>query len=229
MKVIARIKSDFPTKFGIPHQSGRISSLKSLIIFEPEYRNPDALRGLEEYSHIWLIWEFSECKEARWSPTVRPPRLGGNVRKGVFATRSPFRPNPIGLSSVRLEKIEMHSEYGPVIHVAGADLMDGTPIYDIKPYLPGFDIHTDARGGFTDGIKEHKLKVEFPEKLLSLIPEASRENLIAVLANDPRPGYQRDPERIYGMPFGKKDIRFRVCGEVLTVHEVADFHKEERK
>lgn len=227
MKVIARIRSEFPTKFGIPHQSGRIASLKAAIVFEPEYRNPDALRGLEEYSYIWLIWEFSESKG--WSPTVRPPRLGGNVRKGVFATRAPFRPNPIGLSSVKLEKIEMDSKLGPVIHVSGADLMDGTPIFDIKPYLPGVDVHPDAAGGFTTEIEDHKLQVEFPKELLHKIPEEQRENLIAVLANDPRPGYQKDPERIYGMPFRKKDIHFRVKDERLIVCDVTDFCKEERK
>lgn len=226
MKIIARIISDFPTKFGIPHQSGRIESLRSMIVFEPEYRNMDALRGLEEYSYIWLIWEFSESVVDKWSPTVRPPRLGGNVRKGVFATRSPFRPNPIGLSSVKLEGIENHPEFGPVIRVSGADLMDGTPIYDIKPYLPGADVHTDAAGGFTEQIMDHKLKVEFPEELLEQIPPEKRDTLTAVLANDPRPGYQKDPERVYGMPFGKKDIRFTVKEETLTVKEVTDFYKE---
>lgn len=223
MKTIARIKSDFPTKFGIPHQSGRIDSLKSKIIFEPEYRNPDMLRGMEEYSYLWLIWEFSENKT--WSPTVRPPRLGGNIRKGVFATRSPFRPNPIGLSSVKLEGIELQSESGPVIHISGADLMDGTPIFDIKPYLPEFDAHTDARGGFTERIEDHRLEVLFPEELLMQIPRESRENLLRVLANDPRPGYQKDPERSYGMPFGKKDVHFKVEGERLTVTAVTEFRK----
>lgn len=223
MKTIAWIKSDFPTKFGIPHQSGRIDSLKSKIIFEPEYRNPDMLRGMEEYSYLWLIWEFSENKT--WSPTVRPPRLGGNIRKGVFATRSPFRPNPIGLSSVKLEGIELQSESGPVIHISGADLMDGTPIFDIKPYLPEFDAHTDARGGFTERIEDHRLEVLFPEELLMQIPGESRENLLRVLANDPRPGYQKDPERSYGMPFGKKDVHFKVEGERLTVTAVTEFRK----
>lgn len=223
MKVIARIKSDFPTKFGIPHQSGRIDSLKAEIVFEPEYRNPDMLRGLEEYSYLWLIWEFSENKT--WSPTVRPPRLGGNIRKGVFATRSPFRPNPVGLSSVKLEGIENHPESGPVIHISGADLMDGTPIFDIKPYLPEFDVHTDARGGFTEQIEDHRLEVLFPEELLAQIPADNRENLIRVLENDPRPGYQKDPDRSYGMPFGKKDIHFKVEGERLTVTAVTEFHK----
>ena len=213
MKVIAHIRSDFPTKFGIPHQSGRIQELKADIIFEPEYRN-------HEYTHIWLIWEFSQAVRKEWSPTVRPPRLGGNVRMGVFATRSPFRPNPIGLSSVRLESVEFSEKYGPVLHVSGADLMDGTPIYDIKPYLAYVDSHPEAAGGFTDQIQDHKLKVEFPEKLLKKIPEEKREALLAVLANDPRPGYQKDPERKYGMSFGSWDIQFKVDGEQLQVLEV---------
>ena len=218
MKVIAHIRSDFPTKFGIPHQSGRIQELKADIIFEPEYRNHEAFRGLEEY--IWLIWEFSQAVRKEWSPTVRPPRLGGNVRMGVFATRSPFRPNPIGLSSVRLESVEFSEKYGPVLHVSGADLMDGTPIYDIKPYLAYVDSHPEAAGGFTDQIQDHKLKVEFPEELLKKIPEEKREALLAVLANDPRPGYQKDPERKYGMSFGSWDIHFKVDGEQLQVLEV---------
>ena len=218
MKVIAHIRSDFPTKFGI--QSGRIQELKADIIFEPEYRNHEAFRGLEEYTHIWLIWEFSQAVRKEWSPTVRPPRLGGNVRMGVFATRSPFRPNPIGLSSVRLESVEFSEKYGPVLHVSGADLMDGTPIYDIKPYLAYVDSHPEAAGGFTDQIQDHKLKVEFPEELLKKIPEEKREALLAVLANDPRPGYQKDPERKYGMSFGSWDIHFKVDGEQLQVLEV---------
>ena len=220
MKVIAHIRSDFPTKFGITHQSGRIQELKADIIFEPEYRNHEAFRGLEEYTHIWLIWEFSQAVRKEWSPTVRPPRLGGNVRMGVFATRSPFRPNPIGLSSVRLENVEFSEKYGPVLHVSGADLMDGTPIYDIKPYLAYVDSHPEAAGGFTDQIQDHKLKVEFPEKLLKKIPEEKREALLAVLANDPRPGYQKDPERKYGMSFGSWDIHFKVDGEQLWVLNV---------
>lgn len=220
MKVIAHIRSDFPTKFGIPHQSGRIQELKADIIFEPEYRNHEAFRGLEEYTHIWLIWEFSQAVRKEWSPTVCPPRLGGNVRMGVFATRSPFRPNPIGLSSVRLESVEFSEKYGPVLHVSGADLMDGTPIYDIKPYLAYVDSHPEAAGGFTDQIQDHKLKVEFPEKLLKKIPEEKREALLAVLANDPRPGYQKDPERKYGMSFGSWDIQFKVDGEQLWVLNV---------
>lgn len=220
MKVIVHIRSDFPTKFGIPHQSGRIQELKADIIFEPEYRNHEAFRGLEEYTHIWLIWEFSQAVRKEWSPTVRPPRLGGNVRMGVFATRSPFRPNPIGLSSVRLESVEFSEKYGPVLHVSGADLMDGTPIYDIKPYLAYVDSHSEAAGGFTDQIQDHKLKVEFPEELLKKIPVEKREALLAVLANDPRPGYQKDPERKYGMSFGSWDIQFKVDGEQLWVLNV---------
>ena len=220
MKVIAHIRSDFPTKFGIPHQSRRIQELKADIIFEPEYRNHEAFRGLEEYTHIWLIWEFSQAVRKEWSPTVRPPRLGGNVRMGVFATRSPFRPNPIGLSSVRLESVEFSEKYGPVLHVSGADLMDGTPIYDIKPYLAYVDSHPEAAGGFTDQIQDHKLKVEFPEELLKKIPVEKREALLAVLANDPRPGYQKDPERKYGMSFGSWDIQFKVDGEQLWVLKV---------
>ena len=217
---IAHIENDFPTKFGIPRQSGRVEALKAKIVFEPEYRNVDACRGLEEFSHIWLIWEFSQAVRKEWSPTVRPPRLGGNVRMGVFATRSPFRPNPIGLSSVRLESVEFSEKYGPVLHVSGADLMDGTPIYDIKPYLAYVDSHPEAAGGFTDQIQDHKLKVEFPEELLKKIPVEKREALLAVLANDPRPGYQKDPERKYGMSFGSWDIHFKVDGEQLQVLEV---------
>ena len=225
MKKIAHIKSVFPTKFGIPHQSNRIEKLKSTIIFEPEYRVTEAFRGLDEYDYIWLIWEFSESKRDNWSPTVRPPRLGGNVRKGVFATRSPFRPNPIGLSSVKLEKIEFHPELGPVLHVSGADLMDGTPILDIKPYLPYVDSHPDASGGFTDGIKKEKLQVKFAEEILEEIPVEHREALTEVLAADPRPGYQHDEERMYGLAFADKDIHFKVKGNILTVYEVTDYIK----
>ena len=220
MKPIAYIHTDLPEKFGIPRQSGLVKELKGKIIFEPEYRNHEAFRGLEEYTHIWLIWEFSQAVRKEWSPTVRPPRLGGNVRMGVFATRSPFRPNPIGLSSVRLESVEFSEKYGPVLHVSGADLMDGTPIYDIKPYLAYVDSHPEAAGGFTDQIQDHKLKVEFPEELLKKIPVEKREALLAVLANDPRPGYQKDPERKYGMSFGSWDIHFKVDGEQLRVLEV---------
>ena len=217
MKVIAKIHTEFPTKFGIPRQSGIIESLKGTIVFEPEYRNPDAVRGLEEFSHLWLIWEFSEAKRDEWSPTVRPPRLGGNIRKGVFATRSPFRPNPIGLSSVKLERIEFNPKLGPVLHVSGADLMDGTPIYDIKPYIAYTDSHPEAISGFASKPAEYLLEVDFPEELLEKVPESQRESLIAVLAHDPRPQYQDDPERIYGLTFANMEIKFKVNGMRLTV------------
>lgn len=220
MKVIARIRTDLPTKFGVPRQCGLVRALRGLIIFEPEYRNPDALRGLEGFSHIWLIWEFSEAVRETWSPTVRPPRLGGNTRVGVFASRSPFRPNPVGLSCVQLEGIEMHPELGPVLHVSGVDLMDNTPIYDIKPYLPDSDAHPEARGGYTEHLKDVRLEVKFPSELLRLIPEERREALLGVLALDPRPSYQKDPERVYGLTFAGFDIRFTVQGNVLTVCEV---------
>ncbi len=214
---IAHIRSDFPTKFGVPRQSGLVQSLRAKVVFEPEYRNADALRGLEEFSHIWLIWQFSGCVGKGWSPTVRPPRLGGNKRMGVFATRSPFRPNPIGLSSVRLEGIETDPTLGSVLIISGADLMDGTPIYDIKPYIPYADCHTDAAGGFTTQVARVLLEVDFPAQLLTRLPEASREAAIGVLANDPRPSYQHDEERIYGLPFAGFDIRFRVEGQLLHV------------
>lgn len=220
LKTIAHIHTDFPTKFGIPRQSGIIESLQGTIVFEPEYRNSEAVRGLEDFSHIWLIWEFSETVRDTWSPTVRPPRLGGNVRKGVFATRSPFRPNPIGLSSVKLEKIEMDPKLGPVLHVSGADLMDGTPIYDIKPYIVYTDSHPEAVSGFADKPAEYLLEVDFPEELLQKVPEAQRESLIAVLAHDPRPQYQDDPERVYGMAFGNLEIKFKVNGTQLKVLEI---------
>ena len=217
MRVIAKIHTEFPTKFGIPRQSGIIESLKGTIVFEPEYRNPDAVRGLEEFSHLWLIWEFSEAKRDEWSPTVRPPRLGGNTRKGVFATRSPFRPNPIGLSSVKLERIEFNTKLGPVLHVSGADLMDGTPIYDIKPYIAYTDSHPEAISGFASKPAEYLLEVDFPKELLEKVPESQRESLIAVLAHDPRPQYQDDPDRIYGLSFANMEIKFKVNGMRLTV------------
>ena len=220
LQVIAHIHTDFPTKFGIPRQSGIIESLQGTIVFEPEYRNPEAVRGLEEFSHIWLIWEFSEVKRDGWSATVRPPRLGGNVRKGVFATRSPFRPNPIGLSSVKLEKIEIDPKHGPVLHVSGADLMDGTPIYDLKPYIVYTDSHPEAISGFASQPAEYLLDVDFPEELLQKVPEAQHESLIAVLAHDPRPQYQDDPERVYGMAFGKLEVKFKVKEFQLIVVEV---------
>lgn len=220
LKIIARIHTDFPTKFGIPRQSGLVDTLKAVIIFEPEYRNPDALRGLEGFSHIWLIWEFSEAVRNLYSPTVRPPRLGGNIRVGVFASRSPFRPNSLGLSSVKLDSIELHSDHGPILHVSGADLMDNTPIYDIKPYLPFADSHPEAVGGFADPVKDYALKVEFPQAWLNLIPEKRREALLGVLALDPRPSYQNDSKRIYGFEFAGFDIRFTVSGTLLSVCEV---------
>lgn len=220
LQVIAHIHTEFPTKFGIPRQSGIIESLQGTIVFEPEYRNPEAVRGLEDFSHIWLIWEFSKAVRDNWSPTVRPPRLGGNVRKGVFATRSPFRPNPIGLSSVKLEKIEIDSKLGPVLHVSGADLMDGTPIYDIKPYIVYTDSHPEAVSGFADKPAEYLLTVDFPEELLHKVPETQRESLIAVLAHDPRPQYQDDPERVYGMAFGNLEVKFKVHDFRLIVMEI---------
>ena len=220
IQVIARIKSDFPTKFGIPRQSGLVEALRATIIFEPEFRNPDTLRGIEGYSHLWLIWQFSEAVRTDWSPTVRPPRLGGNVRMGVFATRSPFRPNSLGLSSVKLLGVEHTAEYGTVLHVGGADLMDGTPIFDIKPYIPYGDSHPDATGGFTDTAGEFLLDVNFPEGLLALLPEDKRAAAIGVLSHDPRPSYQRDPERVYGLTFAGYDIRFTVTDNRLQVQEV---------
>ena len=221
IQVIARMKSDFPTKFGIPRQSGLVEELRSTIIFEPEFRNPDALRGIEEFSHIWLIWQFSEAVRQEWSPTVRPPRLGGNTRMGVFATRSPFRPNNLGLSSVRLLGVEHTRKYGTVLHVAGADLMDGTPIFDIKPYIPYGDSHPTATGGFTDQAKDFILKVDFPSQLLAQIPENKRDAAIGVLSHDPRPSYQKQAARVYGLNFAGFDIRFQVDGDLLTVLEVS--------
>ena len=220
INIIARMHSDFPTKFGIPRQSGLVDSLRSTIVFEPEYRNSDALRGLEDFSHLWIVWQFSEAVRTEWSPTVRPPRLGGNTRMGVFATRSPFRPNNLGLSSVKLIGLEETREHGTVIHVAGADLMDGTPIFDIKPYIPYSDCHTDATGGFTDTAGDFLLHVNFPEDLLMLLPETKRDSAIGVLSHDPRPSYQRKPDRVYGLTFAGFDIRFRVQEDTLTVLEV---------
>jgi tRNA-Thr(GGU) m(6)t(6)A37 methyltransferase TsaA len=220
IQVIARMKSDFPTKFGIPRQSGLVQELRSTIIFEPEFRNADALRGIEYFSHLWLIWQFSEAVRSGWSPTVRPPRLGGNTRMGVFATRSPFRPNNLGLSSVRLLGIEETKEYGTVIHVAGADLMDGTPIFDIKPYIPYGDSHPEATGGFTDTAKDFVLAVDFPEELLTMLPVEKRSAAIGVLSHDPRPSYQKDSQRVYGLTFAGFDIRFTVNNNTLTVHQV---------
>lgn len=220
MKIIARIKSDFPEKFGIPRQSGLVEKLRSTIIFEPEFRNAEALRGLEDFSHLWLIWQFSKTVREDWTPTVRPPRLGGNTRMGVFATRSPFRPNAIGLSSVRILGIEHTDQYGTVIHVGGADLMDGTPIFDIKPYVPYSDTHLDAIGGFTDNAGDFILDVVFPSELLQKVPLDKREALCGVLSHDPRPSYQSDPERIYGLSFAGYNINFKVAENTLTVCEI---------
>ena len=217
LKVIAHIHTAFPTKFGIPRQSGLVDSLRGEIIFTPEYRNADAVRGLEDFSHIWLVWQFSGAVRDTWSPTVRPPRLGGNTRMGVFATRSPFRPNPLGLSSVKLEAIEQRPEVGPVLIVRGADLMDGTPIYDIKPYIPYADCHTDASAGFTAQTQMHRLKVCCPPELWALVPADQQDGLHGVLENDPRPSYQHDPERVYGMEFSGLEVHFVVDGEQLTV------------
>ena len=220
MHIIARIHSDFPTKFGIPRQSGLVEQLRATVVFEPEYRNPDALRGLEEFSHLWLIWQFSQAVREGWSPTVRPPRLGGNTRMGVFATRSPFRPNPIGLSCVRLTGIRKDPHLGCVLEVAGADLMDGTPILDIKPYLPYADAHPEALGGFTGNVGGRILEVVVPPALLEQVPEDKREALIGVLSRDPRPSYQHDSARVYGMAFAGLEVHFSVSGETLTVQDI---------
>ena len=220
IQVIARMHSDFATKFGIPRQSGLVEQLRSTIVFEPEFRNSDALRGIEDFSHLWIIWQFSEAVRQGWSPTVRPPRLGGNTRMGVFATRSPFRPNNLGLSCVRLLGVEHTAEHGTVLHVGGADLMDGTPIFDIKPYIPYADCQNDATGGFTDTAGDFLLQVDFPADLLNQLPEEKREAAIQVLSHDPRPSYQRKPDRIYGLTFAGFDLRFQVKDDVLTVVEV---------
>ena len=219
IKVIAHIRSDFPTKFGIPRQSGLVPELRATVVFEPEFRNADALRGIEGFSHLWLIWQFSEAVREDWSPTVRPPRLGGNTRMGVFATRSPFRPNPIGLSCVKLEGVGQTAENGTVLYVSGADLMDGTPIYDIKPYLPYADSQPDARGGFAPSPKE-TVAVDCPPELLERLPQEQRSALLGVLAQDPRPQYQDDPERIYGMRFADFEVKFRVESGTLHVTEI---------
>lgn len=221
-KVIARIHNDFSDKFGIPRQSGLVPEMPSYIVFEEEYRNREALRGIEEYSHLWLLWQFSEAQRECWSPTVRPPRLGGNRRMGVFATRSPYRPNPIGLSSVKLLGVEQHAEQGTILRVAGADLLDGTPILDIKPYLAYTDAHPDAVGGFADAFVGYALSVEFPEEFLSRIAPEKRESLLAVLRQDPRPAYQHDPERVYALDFAAYTVRFCVRDTVLTVTDVID-------
>ena len=223
VRPIAHIRTDFPEKFGIPRQSGRVPDLEARIVFEPPYRNPDALRGLEGFSHLWLLWQFSAALrgDGEWQPMVRPPRLGGNTPMGVFATRSPFRPNPIGLSSVRLCRIDYDGADAPTLTVAGADLMDGTPIYDVKPYLPYADAYPEALGGFAPSPKE-TIEVKSPPELLQKLPEGQREALLGVLAQDPRPQYQNDPERVYGMSFGGWDVKFRVKDGVLTVLSLAE-------
>lgn len=218
--VIARMHSDFATKFGIPRQSGLVEELRATIVFEPEYRNPDALRGIEDFSHLWIIWQFSEAVRQGWSPTVRPPRLGGNTRMGVFATRSPFRPNNLGLSCVKLLGVEHTEKYGTVLHVGGADLMDGTPIFDIKPYIPYSDCKPDASGGFTDHAGDFLLEVDFPQELLKKLPEEKQKAAVGVLSHDPRPSYQRNADRVYGLSFAGFDIRFTVAENRLTVQAV---------
>ena len=220
IRPIAHIHTDFKEKFGIPRQSGRVPSLLGRIVFLPEFRNPDAIRGIEGFSHLWLIFDFSLAHREEWSPTVRPPRLGGNTRIGVFASRSPFRPNPIGLSSVRLVEVEHTANEGDVLVVSGADLLDGTPIYDIKPYIPFSDSHPDAVGGYADEVKDHRLSVEFPEACLAKVPEEKRQALTDCLAEDPRPSYQDDPTRVYSMRFADLDVHFTVSGGNLTVTSV---------
>ena len=225
MKIIGHIHTDFPTKFGIPRQSGLVEELKATITFEPEFRNPEAFRGLEEFSYIWLLWKFSKSEKDNWSATVKPPRLGGKKRMGVFATRSPYRPNDIGLSSVKLEKIVFDEKQGPVLFVAGADLMDGTPIYDIKPYVTYADSHPDATEGFAGKVKDKKLTVDFPMELLEKYPEEKRAAIIGVLKQDPRPAYDTDETRVYGVEFAGYDVRFVVNGELLTVKELVKLDK----
>lgn len=220
LHVIARIRTDFPQKFGIPRQSGLADALEARIVFERAYRNPDALRGIEQYSHLWLIWGFSQSAREGFTPMVRPPRLGGNTRVGVFATRSPFRPNALGLSCVRLERIEMNDILGPVLFVRGADLLDQTPIFDVKPYLPYVDSHPDARGGFAEETRDYALAVDFPSELLERIPASKHEALLQVLSQDPRPSYQDDPQRLYGMSFAGWEIKFTVEGVTLHVQDV---------
>lgn len=217
---VAYIRSDLKEKFGIPRQSGLVPSLRADVVFTPPYRVPEAVRGLEDFSHVWLIWEFSRARRESWSPTVRPPRLGGNRRLGVFATRSPFRPNALGLSAVRLDAVEPDTPQGPILHVSGADLLDGTPIYDIKPYIPYADAIPEASGGFTDRVDRLLLAVDCPPDLLERVPPEKREALLAVLAQDPRPSYQEDPERVYGMAFAGLNVKFSVSRGQLMVLEI---------
>jgi tRNA-Thr(GGU) m(6)t(6)A37 methyltransferase TsaA len=222
VKPVAYIRTDFKEKFGIPRQSGRAPSLTAEIVFTPEYRHPDALRGMEDFSHLWLIFDFSKAHREEWSPTVRPPRLGGNTRVGVFASRSPYRPNPIGLSCVKLLRVEERANDGLVLIVSGADLLDGTPVLDIKPYIPFADCITDAKGGYASQHQNDKLQVIFPAELLNKVTEDKRQGLTECLADDPRPSYQDDPARIYGMRFGEYEIKFTVQKGVLTVNEVQE-------
>ena len=226
MKIIGHIHTDFPSKFGIPRQSGLVPQLKGTITFEPEFRNPQAFKGLEEFSHIWLLWKFSRSEKEHWSATVKPPRLGGKKRMGVFATRSPYRPNDIGLSSVKLEKICYEPDKGPILYVSGADLMDGTPIYDIKPYIAYSDCHPDAKSGFADLVRGKVLLVDFPKELLELYPEEKREAVIGILAQDPRPAYDTDETRIYGVEFAGFDVRFTVRENQLQVKELVKLNEK---
>lgn len=225
MKIIAHIFTDFPEKFGIPRQSGLVKELQGKIIFEPEYRSPDAVKGLEGFNYIWLLWQFQGTDRNNWSATVKPPRLGGNTHVGVFATRSPFRPNNIGLSSVKLERIELE-EKGPVLYVSGIDLRDGTPIYDIKPYLPFTDCHVDAREGFAHDVKDYELEVDFPQDLIAVFPQEKQSAIIEVLKQDPRPSYHDDPERKYGVAFAGYDVHFTVENNLLKVFEVVPFNNK---
>lgn len=220
IKKIAEIHTDFPSKFGIPRQSGLADQLKATIQFEEEYRDVNAVRGIEQYSHLWLIWQFSQSIQSKWSPTVKPPRLGGNERMGVFATRSPFRPNALGLSCVKLESVEFSKEHGPILHVSGADLLDGTPIYDIKPYLKYVDSKEEANSGFADAYQAYHLEVECNEEILSVVPVAKRAALLQVLSQDPRPSYQNNPERIYGMEFADYEVKFTVSEQTLTIESI---------
>lgn len=222
LKTIARIHTDFTSKFGIPRQSGLVDELEATVVFEPEYRNPDAVRGLEEYSHIWLLWQFSENLKEKWTPTVRPPKLGGNKRMGVFATRSPFRPNPIGLSSVKLIGIEKSEKFGCVLHVSGADLLDGTPILDIKPYLPYVDSHPEASNGFALDEKAGRLSVDIDKAQIGKLPLNKQAALKAVLSQDPRPGYQKEADRVYGIEFAGFNVRFSVNENILRVIEISE-------
>lgn len=228
IREIATIYTDFPEKFGIPRQSGLVEGLKGRIVFQPEYRTPDAVRGMEEYSHLWLVWGFSEAKQDTFCATVAPPRLGGRIRKGVFATRSPYRPNSLGLSSVRLERVEIEEHLGPVIYVAGVDMLNGTPIYDIKPYLPYVDCHTQARGSFSDVVKKHVLKVHISEELLHILPEELRKTVVELLEQDPRTAFIHDETRVWGIAYRRWNIRFTVSGEELNVVEITELDTEEQ-